>query len=248
MAAVLRDANAVPGDAPPSCWHRRPVVAAVLAALAILVTVLWVALGVAPGGGDGPVPLIKAEAGPAKLKPESPGGFDPPDKDKLVYDRMAPGQSGKITERTRPRPQDPVDPPRQAQPAPVIAVPATDRRQPAAKTAAPKKTATPVKDVAPAKPAEISRVPQTAARPGAYRIQVAALRSRGAAQSTWSALRTAHGAVLGGLTPTIERVDLGAPKGVYFRVQGGPFSDASAAGRACAALRRLSVSCFVVRD
>lgn len=251
MAAVLRDADDVPGDAPPSRWRRGPVVAAGLAALVSLVVLLWVAFGVAPrGSADGPVPLIKAEPGPAKLKPESPGGFVPPGKDKLIYDRMAPGQSGKIAERTRPRPEDPVDPPRQVRPAPENKLPTAEPRQPARIEipTAPKKPATLVEGAASAKRAEISRVPQTAASPGPYRIQVGALRSPDAARRRWSALRAAHGGVLGRLTPTIERVDLGALKGVYFRVQGGPFADASAAGRACAALRRLSISCFVVRD
>lgn len=264
MVAVLRDAlsmsDAAPDDAPPSWWRRRPVVLIALAGLIVILSgVAWFAIGAAPGGGDGgPVPLIRAETGPAKLKPDSPGGIDPPGKDKLIYNRMAPGQSGKIVERARPRPETPVAPPRAALPAPTIAA---DSQPPvnivtptAPKPTAPVKSTAPVKPRASAKPTASPRraiVPpraQTAARVGAYRIQVAALRSRQAARRTWSALLAAHGAVLGGLTATIERVDLGASKGVYFRVQGGPFADAAAAARGCAALRRRSVSCFVVRD
>jgi hypothetical protein len=38
--------------------------------------------------GDGSVPLIKAAAGPIKVRPENPGGLKVPNRDKLVYDRM----------------------------------------------------------------------------------------------------------------------------------------------------------------
>ena len=51
---------------------------------------LWV-------GGQGHTPLIKADPGPVKVRPENPGGLRVPDRDKLVYDRMQ-GQSGGAAE------------------------------------------------------------------------------------------------------------------------------------------------------
>ena len=40
------------------------------------------------GGGDGGVPVIRAQTGPIKVRPENPGGLKVPYRDKLVYDRM----------------------------------------------------------------------------------------------------------------------------------------------------------------
>ncbi len=45
----------------------------------------------APNGvviGPGGVPLIKAEPGPAKIKPKDPGGLKVPHKDKSIYERI----------------------------------------------------------------------------------------------------------------------------------------------------------------
>ena len=39
-------------------------------------------------GGQGDIPLIKADPGPVKVRPVNPGGLQVPDRDKLVYDRM----------------------------------------------------------------------------------------------------------------------------------------------------------------
>lgn len=36
----------------------------------------------------GAVPLIKADAGPIKIKPQNPGGLDVPHKDKAIYERF----------------------------------------------------------------------------------------------------------------------------------------------------------------
>ncbi|WP_374449277.1 SPOR domain-containing protein, partial [Stella sp.] len=68
-----------------------------------------------------------------------------------------------------------------------------------------------------------------------------------AAQQEWDKMKAAHAPVLGRLTSQIVRVDLGGERGVFFRIQAGPYGDADAARRACAALKERNVSCLVVR-
>ncbi len=63
--------------------------------------------GVRTGGRNAP-PVIVAEAGPEKIKPEDPGGLDVPHQDKTVYDRVS-GEDPERVERLLPEPEEPVD-------------------------------------------------------------------------------------------------------------------------------------------
>ena len=89
--------------------------------------------------------------------------------------------------------------------------------------------------------------PQTAAAPsGDYRIQLGAFRDEAAANSEWNRISNRHEDVLGGLTLRLQRVDLGAGKGIFHRVQGGMVSSAEAR-RICAVLSERQQPCLVVR-
>ena len=78
----------------------------------------------------GTAPMILAPKFPLKQKPVSPGGMDVPDRDKLVYERMAgdqaAGGAGQV-ERLLPPPEAPIQPPQtkpveaSQTPAPAIA-------------------------------------------------------------------------------------------------------------------------------
>lgn len=63
--------------------------------------------GVRTGGRNAP-PVIVAEAGPEKVKPEDPGGLDVPHQDKTVYDRVS-GEAPERVERLLPEPEEPID-------------------------------------------------------------------------------------------------------------------------------------------
>jgi hypothetical protein len=57
------------------------------------------------------IPLVKADPGPIKVRPESPGGMEVPDRDKLVYQRIQ-GEGGEEkVERLLPPPETPLPPP-----------------------------------------------------------------------------------------------------------------------------------------
>jgi TPR repeat protein len=77
------------------------------------------------------------------------------------------------------------------------------------------------------------------------RIQLAAVKKPEEAQSEWSRLQKALGDNLNGLSLTVESVDLGA-KGIFHRVQAGPFVDKAAAAAKCEAIKALKQDCLVV--
>ena len=60
---------------------------------------------------DAEIPLVRAETGPVKVRPESPGGMEVPDRDKLVYDRMEGNGERPQVERLLPPPPVPQLPP-----------------------------------------------------------------------------------------------------------------------------------------
>jgi cell division septation protein DedD len=81
-------------------------------ALLIVVTfgwVLWVAYGEGVRvGAVKTVPVIRADVDEIKRKPDDPGGLVVPHQDKLVFDRLAPGQSDEPVERLLPLPEVPI--------------------------------------------------------------------------------------------------------------------------------------------
>lgn len=224
---------------------------------------------------DGTVPLIHADTSPTKLRPEQPGGMEVPFQDKLVFERLGGGGRVPVerllppAEEPLPRPLvAPALPPPPLAPTPpalVQVLPAPPGGEPAeegapfeadpvrpyvAEQAAPIAVPAP-----PPPPPRIAAVapppapPPAATQPGktggAWRVQLASVRSEAEAQAEWRRLSGRHGDVLKGLSLQVARADLGA-KGVYYRVQGAG-TDEAGAREVCAKLAVLSVGCVVVR-
>jgi hypothetical protein len=68
---------------------------------------------------------------------------------------------------------------------------------------------------------------------GGWVAQLAAFPTRDAAEGAWAKLKASHPDVLGGLSARFESVDLGG-RGVWTRVQAGPFPSRSEAAAVCA--------------
>ena len=79
-----------------------------------------------------------------------------------------------------------------------------------------------------------------------YYIQLGALRSASAAERAWGGAKKKNPDILRGRKLSVERANV-PKKGVYYRVQSGPFADSGAAKRFCDALKRRKQGCFVVR-
>ncbi|MDX2144635.1 MAG: SPOR domain-containing protein [Rhodospirillaceae bacterium] len=101
----------------------------------------------------------------------------------------------------------------------------------------------PAAPIAPA-PEQVAAVPATV--PGGILVQLAASRSEEAALAEWKRVKTKHEALLGALSPTVVRADLGE-RGVFFRLRAGPVADKAAADALCASLTAQGDACLVVK-
>lgn len=80
---------------------------------------------------------------------------------------------------------------------------------------------------------------------GAWLVQLAALRSEEEARATWSRVQGSTGGMLSGLSPDIQRADLGE-KGVYYRLRVPGFATKGAADSFCAQLKAQGQDCLIV--
>jgi hypothetical protein len=222
--------------------------------------------------GDGAVPLIHAVPGAIKIKPDQPGGAPVPDQDKLVYN---PSQPGAKVEQLLPPPEQPLAKPLAPQPSadasaplPVEVVGPTAGPKAAppspAGTVLPPPSAsgmltatsstplpppialTPAPSAKPLQPAAAPAARPGPAAAGGLRVQIAATRDESSAKSEWDRLKTAHADLLGALSPTVVKADLG-DKGVFYRVQAGPVADHDQAEKLCGALKQFNIACIIVK-
>jgi hypothetical protein len=101
--------------------------------------------------------------------------------------------------------------------------------------------------------AATARAPATATKTAAtnsgpaFTIQLAAVRSPVRANEEWGRLRKKHADLLGKLTLSIVKADLGAKKGIFYRLRAGPVATEAAAKSLCLELAKRKVGCLVVR-
>jgi cell division septation protein DedD len=236
----------------PRLW---PVGAAAAAVVAIgaAAWLVYDRTAAVPGSGD--VPYVAADAGPEKIRPQQEGGIEVPNQNISVYNELNGSKPAKESEVLLPPPEAPVTPPAPASTEPpaatgaagVTSVPApTLDVAPAAGTnTQPDKTPAATTADEPTAPATVSVPVQTATTTGAFRIQIAAVKTQDAAQAAWKKILKTNPDVLKGLKLNVVKVDRGAD-GTLFRVQGGPFADRGAAESACGKLKQKSQACLVV--
>jgi SPOR domain len=206
-------------------------------------------------GGDavsGDVPLIRADERPTKVKPERPGGMEIPDRDKLIYN-----PSRSVTEHLLPPPEKPM--PRPAPPPPTPppqpegmrsagAAPATSATPEIPSAAIPAAQPQQQPAAPPGKaPQQAPGVSKPAATKGAgTRLRLGSVRSEDAARQEWERIKRNNTDLLGSLSATPIRADLG-DKGIYYRIQTGPVADPAVAERICSELKQRSIGCIIAR-
>jgi hypothetical protein len=207
----------------------------------------------APGQGGGEVPLIRADTSPDKIKPDQPGGMKVPDQNASIFnekpgiprmERLLPPP-----EKPMPRPAPPPPPPAPvAAPSPAAPQPATPSRQASLRQApdTPERASEPEERSEAASPAaEAARRPAaTAAKAGGIQVRLGSLRSSEAARAEWQRLKHDNPDLLGHLTAVAVRTDLGE-KGIYYRIEAGPFAEAAAAEKLCGEMKRRNFGCIL---
>ncbi len=250
------------------------VLLGLLVAILLFGGVLYLAYqqGMREGARNAP-PLIEADGSPVKVAPDDPGGMEIPNTDKLIYDRMNgedPAEPGveqllphaeepmTVEERTpAPKPDAtealPVDPPaldivpdpealtagespNASEGAPAVPVPVAPTTRGT--------TETPPPTVLPpvAVPETLPTVQPSAN--GRFVIQIAAFRDQVQAAAGFARLRAAYPDLVSGLTPDVERADLG-DRGIYYRLRLGAFATKDAAAALCTRLKGRGQDCIV---
>jgi hypothetical protein len=226
---------------------------------------LWFAYSAGTDRAPAEVPVLHADDGANKKRPDQPGGMNIPDRDKCILDFDMCGDRGKgaRTVNLRPPPETPV--PRPAPPPPSLddGAPASSPEPPLPATVrAPAATTmrhvvqTPPRTVLTARPraaplavADPLQTPPpvgSAGKAGGYRLQIGAVRSEALAQQEWDRLKKAQKDLLAGISAGWTRADLGE-RGMFYRILAGPIGDPAAAARICGELKKRSVRCIVVR-
>jgi cell division septation protein DedD len=215
---------------------------------------LWFAYvqGTRHAAGDaagGSVPLIRADERPTKVKPEKPGGMEIPDRDKLILSSPRPAVEHLLPPPEKPMPRPAPPPP---SPAPQREQPPTTASSTPASPPAPPPAAIPQAQQSaaapPGKPPPPPAAPPKTAAAGAAgaRLQLGSVRSEDAARQEWERIKRKNADLLGTLSATPIRADLG-DKGIYYRILTGPVADQAAAERICGELKQRSVGCILAR-
>jgi len=147
----------------------------------------------------------------------------------------------KVTDVARDERPAPAPPPPPAVPSKPVTQQSLAQPQGLAPSSAPAPAATP--------PAAQQVAVRTAPAVGSasYRVQLAAARSAEAARGEWDRLRRKNLDLLGDLGLTVTKVDLGAAKGIFYRLRVGPLAGEKEARALCKALAARKVGCLVVR-
>lgn len=206
--------------------------------------------------------MIGKMENPFKVKPASPGGMEVRHRDRSIFDRLLSGRNSKKPEEqarlSRP-PEEPRLTERAARSRPDedgVGIPlsrgnSTTEPNPgdvaSVAPEAPPGSPGDVASVAPEAPPVSTSDIRSTDLAGEYRVQLASLRSDGAVKRAWVRIQRDFPDLLGELALSVERQDLGADRGIFYRLQAGPLESMAAANELCGALKTRKRDCIVVK-
>lgn len=217
--------------------------------------------------GNDEVPLVKADTSPIRLKPDNPGGLKVPNQDRLILKNLEMANPSKleIPEKLIPRPEQPIST-NSDNKLIVNTIKEKTLKDRAAAPQIPKIKSSQgdggLREIKKLEKHENPKYNKTVARKdarrneqktstksfevGAYRIQLASLANRQAAEKFLKKVRSKNVALLVGMTGRVMKVNLKS-KGTFYRVQGDPISRKKAE-KICKILRNKKQACLVVRN
>lgn len=207
----------------------------------------------------GAVPVVQADQGPTRFKPDNPGGMQVAGAANEVFSGGSDTDVGKLA----PPPETPAPQPRTA---PAASVPATaapvatvppEPAKPASKPVAIASAAKPSSVTAAAKPAAsvptaakpaavATTATATAAKPdktGKAAVQLAAFPTEDAAKAEWQRLQKRMPDVLGSRQPALSKTEHDGR--TWWRLRTGGFADATQAVQFCEHVRAKGATCSV---
>ena len=254
---------------PPAAGPRRRRIVA-LAALVALALAGAAALRIwGPAGSGGEAPLLRAEPGPLRERPDDPGGMEVPYRDVLALHElgMPPDEAAEpAVERLLPPPEEPLPKPgAPADPVGGIVVAPLDASEPepapppaaeppAAETdpaaAPPAETGTAEVEAAPAEPDPADPIGDVLAGlpggAGAFAIQLGAWSTRAEAEAGWARALARAPELLEPVGRFVAAPEEADGAGGLHRLRAGPMPDRAGAEALCAGLEDAGVPCFVV--
>ncbi|HCC25493.1 MAG TPA: hypothetical protein DEP85_08325, partial [Holosporales bacterium] len=193
--------------------------------------------------------LIRADDAPYKVKAEDQSIPGIKHQDKLVYSRIRSDENSPPVEHILPDPEPiPMDGPWGSSPLKMEKpyIPEEDQSEKVVEESDEDASSSIasieelIEETPEEKPAPPSRSKQQN-----ILIQLGSLKSHDLAQEEWKRLSHKNKDLLGELEPTIQKVDLGAEKGIFYRLRTG-VEDQKQAKQICSTLKERKVDCLVV--
>ena len=194
------------------------------------------------------VPVVEADAGPVKVKPDNPGGMKIAGQNEDILSGAA-DDAGKAAMAPPPETPDPKAlKAAEKKPAPAAAMPAAPSvvasAPPAAAPAPVARAAAPEAKPAPARPAAPPAAKATPAPAGhGAAVQLAALGSEEQAREEWRRLEHKMPSLLGGRKPEVSRIEHDGK--TFWRLRTGGFASAADATSFCEKLKANGAGCAV---
>lgn len=205
------------------------------------------------------VPVITPTPNPVKVVPETPGGMEIPDQDKVIYDRLRQQTLDAKIESLFPEAEQPVAPQVEEEPiapvsqteeeggiTPAIQAPVEPKPTVAAekteKLDLPQKTTAPKTTSATKKTTPTKKTKTAAAGGEKWSVQLMSSANKSTVQKAWPTLQQKHKALLSGMSYTITEAQISG-KGTFYRLRVGKFATREQAAALCAKLKARKLDC-----
>ena len=164
-------------------------------------------------------PVIEADSGPVRERPDDPGGMEVQHQDKLIYD-VANGDETELEDSVQPGPEQPIND--------------LDDRT----------IEDLIEETEPAPPVPAAQEPVQMAAAGSFAVQLGVFSQRQTADTAWADAQGKHGALLGNLNANIDQITNSAGRTLY-RLRTGAFETQAEANRLCGQLKQQGQDCLV---